>query len=885
MPFSEYPKCSALSDSPRKDSARPPDARKEENTKQARVMHATAAEGHSVRCSIDDFWSTYVEPHGYYRLSKEDHAAIIGQLTDDRQFYGGKWKELLPRKTLKTENAHFGRLVKVVEAVVNAAATCPSGRFALDGRSSLFESRPNEETLSEVPGSSFHVDALHYLSQSTYAQNTRSGSAHSQIIESLSDNSKRIINTADVVASMEVKIKLTAATMRDDEDKTIGAAGHYLYADIRRRFHFAITIEGTTARLWCHSRSHSIVTDAFDIHEDKEQLIEWIVFVSFAKEYSLGFDPTVIRVVDGTNQWQYQFDVRHEDGVVRTYQTVAILHENCAASLYRRAMRVFKVKRVTEKGKADTFSEEDTQEYALRDYWLFDDKQTKLEFQIQSDLKDALKASTQSPEELEEVWQHFLQIVADGVVDWETFVDTVPAPPENAEAYEYVDEQNPKGRKATKPKVKGSSLRDSAGYIGPQVVAPKKPEALQLLGRKHCRTLYRHVCTDLYKINDPAVFFFALDQAVYVLTWFRRIGWMHRDISPGNIMIRSLRSAAPSEPLCKRYMVQVADLEYCREYTRISRHDPLTGTGDYMAVETQLRKHMFHGGLRVTKLAAVYFSHNFLHDLESTIWMALEFAMRHVPRELLTTKRWQDIGPILSALKTWADDIFPNSTQASAKRIDLLQDNAAQAEVKHLLRSVYGDASPMASLPGLLPDLVEVYMAVEGRLDLDDAPKDKDGNPQRMPKELFDEHAKIYDTIRASFQKVSKYYTDLEGQDAFIPFRRIDLESGKFIEKPSPSPSEGTAPKAMDVDETGQGEADQDPEAKVALGQKRKKSTKRKVQDGAAPRSKRSRTIAPAAPPAPPAAPRRSRNRTRSNDSQQPLRRSSRLAERSRSRR
>ncbi|KAI5823503.1 hypothetical protein K523DRAFT_421443 [Schizophyllum commune Tattone D] len=875
MVFSEFPEYDVLVDSPRKDPTRDPNTRQGENTKQSRAMHATAAADHTRKCSIESFWLSYVQPHGYHRLSGEDKGFIIDKLTARRHLHEGKWKDLKPEEDLRTENAHFGRLVKVVEAVVRAAATCPSGRFSLKQRMSLFESRPNEETLSEVPGSSFHVDALHYLIRSTYMQNASSGSAHSKHIASGKTN--RVINTADVVASMEVKNKRTAATIRDDEDKTISAAGHYLYADIRRRFHFAITIEDTTARLWCHSRSHSIVTEEFDIHEEKEQLVEWIVFASFANEYQLGFDPTVIRVVDRAKQWQYQFDVRHNDGLVHTYQTVAVLHENCAASLYRRAMRVFKVKRVTEKGKADSFCKEDSQEYALRDYWLFDDKYAKLEIAIQRDLKCALEASTQSPEELWEVWQHFLQIVADGVVEWETFDDKVPGPPENAETYEYANEQNPKGRKAAKAKLAGNSLRESAGYIGPHGVVASEPEELQLLGRMHCRTLYRHVCVDLYKICDPAVFFYAVDQIVFVLTWFRRIGWLHRDISPGNVMIRRL-SDASTGPMRERYMVYLADLEYCREYSRISRHDPLTGTGDYMAVETQLRYHLYSGGKKVSKLADMYFAHNFLHDLESTLWMALEFAMRHVPRTSLATTDWQEISPILSRLKRWADKVFPNRVTASPERVKLLQMSAFQKELSLLLRKVYGDASPMADLPNLLDRLTDVYITVQERYDVTNAPTDEDGNPQRMPKNLFDENAMIYDDVRTAFQRISTYYSDLDGQDAFIPLRWINLKTGEVTETPASTPAEGNAPQAMDVDAT-------DDQGQAAIGQKRKKSTKRNVQDAAAPRSKRSRTMAPAAPPAPPSAPRRSRNRTRSNDSQQPLRRSSRLAERSRSRR
>ena len=55
--------------------------------------------------------------------------------------------------------------------------------------------------------------------------------------------------------------------------KSCAAAGQYLCADIRRKFHFAITVEGSQARLWCHSRSLSVVTNTFDIHAVRGHLI------------------------------------------------------------------------------------------------------------------------------------------------------------------------------------------------------------------------------------------------------------------------------------------------------------------------------------------------------------------------------------------------------------------------------------------------------------------------------------------------------------------------------------------------------------------------------------------------------------------------------------
>ncbi|KAL1748948.1 hypothetical protein HDZ31DRAFT_28594 [Schizophyllum fasciatum] len=859
MSFSEYPKFSVLDDSPIHNSAPSPEDRSEDNTEQARAMHARSAEDHTRESTVGAFWATYIE--SYERVSKRDMATIVRHLKSDGHITrNGQWRDLILDEAHKTENAHFGRLVHVVEAIVNTAAA-HIHRFARENRTCLFECRPDNETLSEVPGSSFHVDALHHLAKSTYAPQTRAGSARCRTMLSAADQRK--INTADVVASWEVKLVRNPVTIRDDEKKTLGAAGHYLFADIRRKFHFSITVEATTARLWCHSRSHSGVTKAFDIHKNKAEFIQWILFASYGTEHQLGFDPTVTRVLDKHGCWQYQFDILDKDKRVCTYQTLKILHENCAARLYTRAMRVLKVRRVVQRGDSDSFSEEDPQTRALRDYWLNDDKQTKLEKEVQSALLEALRACTESEEELREVWRHFLEIVSDGVVEWEDVRDRVPGPPKNATPYTYADEKNPKGTKAASSKVEGNRLRETAEYIGPGKTPKTVASLLQLLGRKHCRTLYAHVCIDLYKIDEPAIFFFALDQTVFVLSWFRRIGWMHRDISPGNVMLFCL-STDTRKPLRERYLMKLADLEYCKEYTRISRHDPITGTADYMAVEAQDRSHIFANNGDEVMLVDGYFSHNFFHDLESTVWMALEFVMRRVPRQEILSRDWLELGPAVHKMKSLANLVFPNLTAASVQRRNLLKMRKSRDDLKELLTKVYGKDSPIANLTDLLRMLFHAYTTIENKLKDSDVPHEP-ASARRMPASLFEEQATIYDDIRAAFQQVSQYHANVEGQDAFIPFSRIDFATGEIREASETTQGDESPSGAMDFDE--QNAADTT-------------TTKRKAVNDAVVvqhRSKRSRTIAP--PVAGTMSPRRTRSRTRI-DAGRSLRRSSRLRHR-----
>ena len=60
--------------------------------------------------------------------------------------------------------------------------------------------------------------------------------------------------------------KLKANDLSKNEQHALSTAQHMLFNDLRRTCHFSCTIEETTARIWCHTRSGTFVTQGFDIH-------------------------------------------------------------------------------------------------------------------------------------------------------------------------------------------------------------------------------------------------------------------------------------------------------------------------------------------------------------------------------------------------------------------------------------------------------------------------------------------------------------------------------------------------------------------------------------------------------------------------------------------
>jgi len=99
-----------------------------------------------------------------------------------------------------------------------------------------------------------------------------------------------------------------------------------------------------------------------------------------------------------------------------------------------------------------------------------------------------------------------------------------------------------------------------------------------------------------------------MNDVLKALAFLTKKGYVHRDISPGNIIIYGGRA-------------KLNDLEFAKEYGTGTSNYVRTGTYNFMAVEVQSSKYMFY--------PKSDFSHNPLHDLESLWWVGGWFLLCH----------------------------------------------------------------------------------------------------------------------------------------------------------------------------------------------------------------------------------------------------------------
>ncbi|KIY44241.1 hypothetical protein FISHEDRAFT_30681, partial [Fistulina hepatica ATCC 64428] len=110
-----------------------------------------------------------------------------------------------------------------------------------------------------------------------------------------------------------------------------------------RRFTFSVTIENTQMRIWYYSRSHSVVSEAFNFVEDTRSFIRFVLAFAFASPAALGYDPTVRRCCDESGQVFYVFEIV-EGGTKHYFRTIRVLSDYRAAGIPGRGSRVFLVR-------------------------------------------------------------------------------------------------------------------------------------------------------------------------------------------------------------------------------------------------------------------------------------------------------------------------------------------------------------------------------------------------------------------------------------------------------------------------------------------------------------------------------------------------------------
>ncbi|KAJ3521814.1 hypothetical protein NM688_g8969 [Phlebia brevispora] len=339
----------------------------------------------------------------------------------------------------------------------------------------------------------------------------------------------------DVAAFGELHEKDSDADFEENVRKVTESMHHCMKKDARRRFVYAFTINNATIRLWFCDRSQILVTEPFKFITDHHTLVHFFLSVMYASSSDLGLDSTMTLSEDGRH---YDIKLCSSDHA-RTYRTLKLLSP-LEFYLLSKATRVWKAVRV-EEGK------EVGPPVVLKDMWRYPHLESEGMI-LKNLLDDLYKDSGQANSffvAIEEYGDVYLDEECTILDCTSVFnpADSIRPPPLTCRADLLA--RGPRGR----------------------------------LARVHHRSMIKEVCKPLDTETSLAKVFQHLSQITQTLRTLHLAGWVHRDISPANILLKNDGTAL------------LADLEYAKPMD--TAPEQRTGTPGFIALEVVIGKYRF----------------------------------------------------------------------------------------------------------------------------------------------------------------------------------------------------------------------------------------------------------------------------------------------------
>ncbi|KAG2009007.1 other/FunK1 protein kinase [Coprinopsis cinerea AmutBmut pab1-1] len=476
----------------------------------------------------------------------------------------------------------------------------------------------------------------------------------------LTKNKDERLRVTDIMVTFEFKTIRTDAMVMKNRAQMVSHSNHAMNEDARRKFTLGITIEDGGISLWYFSRSHSAKSRAFNMVEQADLFVKIMIALFCATDEQLGFDPLVTVLDDGS--FVYKFPSDGDNGKDTFYRTQGVVFHSRPLTLTGRSTRVWKVQQVDPDNGYTRV--EGTKDMVLKDASMEADARTEDEIQKEmfSDI-EGLGNNASSPWQKRPVVEAFddeeKASLADLLDDTERMKDffscivkSSTAEPSLPVAPEVWADPTlfPHSESVQLPLDLYQTNRPDSGNPKPSgkgtAVNPMEPACRDHFPpKKQCRYIYPDVYAPLYDIPTLGEAVDILKQCVLVLQVMFCAGWVHRDISPGNIL--ALWDESKS-----KWQVKLADLEYAKKFPNTgpdsSSSIPKTGTPFFMAVEIQGQFHILPpeaqprysatGGFLVQQYlnqAAALVKpvvHSPQHDLESIWWIFLWLASKRVKR-------------------------------------------------------------------------------------------------------------------------------------------------------------------------------------------------------------------------------------------------------------
>ncbi|KAI0084508.1 hypothetical protein BDY19DRAFT_1060215 [Irpex rosettiformis] len=510
-------------------------------------------------------------------------SSILRALEEDKHITTeGRWK-VFPKnhaKSPKGEDAVYGPFASVAAAIGAAAAN----KLPYQPQRVVFKCNPHLVPISRLRENRSRPDGYGvYTSHDNYQPQTDGSGIHWEFI----------------VAPGEKKKKESDSDFNDNVRKILWSFSHIMRDDHRRRFVIGYTIENKHMRLWFCSRKDIIVTKSFNFIRDHATLAHFFLSQMYAKAHELGYDPTIrpppdiqLRV---KNQWNItvHYTDDGEGQVIAgsngkrscsrtrereiTFRTIDLLSSIGAEAVRSRGTRVW-AGQLLINGQIQP----DSDNMVMKEYWVDSDRVREAEIWRRI-LEDA---PTEKDREI--LKRHLLtplysgDVVVDGKLDTTDYLRRYAAISEvgGLEMVPLLRKPKETNYDHTVMEADDFAPQGSGAIPSGPVTASR---IVVLHDKSHHRIIFKEKGTTIEHLTTVSRVLRAGIQALNGLAVMHKSGWVHRDISSGNILVVD-------------GVVKISDLEYAKKMSDSTSHSERSGTALFMSVEAQFHAYKFLGG-------------------------------------------------------------------------------------------------------------------------------------------------------------------------------------------------------------------------------------------------------------------------------------------------
>ncbi|KDN43066.1 hypothetical protein RSAG8_06389, partial [Rhizoctonia solani AG-8 WAC10335] len=340
----------------------------------------------------------------------------------------------------------------------------------------------------------------------------------------------------------------------ENHAKVIWSMHHVMCNDPRRRFVHGMTCENARARLWYSDRCDVVASEEFDINEDWRHLVRIVLSMLLAPPDRLGYDPDVELLPSDNPRAEpsYNITIRNSDtGVATTYRTIKIIFNDGTNRMVGPGVRVWIVRKLVDGDLVGP-------SYVLKDLWVQEDRVA--EHVLLKEIRAAQPSYAQyfltpldhgsayfsvaAPENTHKTLRRTELIPTNSVLlthsnttqeNTHKTLRRTELIPTNSVLLTHSNTTHRKGR------ITLGAPRNNDRYPGD--MPSSRPEGyrdVRYLSKhplQHYRIVFKEVGTPVHDLRDWTDIFTAIQGGWEGLHAMNLCGYVHRDVSSGNIML------------------------------------------------------------------------------------------------------------------------------------------------------------------------------------------------------------------------------------------------------------------------------------------------------------------------------------------------------------